>query len=360
MTTAERLDLLGALAPLLDPWTGPFDTDTLAAWLESELGSAKVLDGPALSAPGHHLSQARPLSPLLVVISGNTPHAACQSLLRTLVLGAKAHFKLPSAGLPTFEEILARLPEPLSALVETSRELPDDWQERFGGLVVYGSDDTIRWFSERVPPSMPFLRHGTRLAIARIDGAPAEAAPLAARDVSLFDQQGCLSLHNVYLSPGAGTSAREFAAMLADAMATFNRDSPRGELSLSESGAIATLRETARYRAANDPTSCQLWESPGSTQWTVIFEDDPTIQPSCLNRVVYVKPWPRDPSALGRDVRNLSGCALHPWTLDAAASLVHLPVSRVCPLGSCQTPPTTWHHDGLPALGALVRWIDLA
>jgi hypothetical protein len=33
-------------------------------------------------------------------------------------------------------------------------------------------------------------------------------------------------------------------------------------------------------------------------------------------------------------------------------------VSRVCSLGTMQTPPLGWRHDGRPALADLVRWID--
>ena len=36
-----------------------------------------------------------------------------------------------------------------------------------------------------------------------------------------------------------------------------------------------------------------------------------------------------------------------------------LGASRYCPLGAMQQPPLTWHQDGAPPLGALVRWIDL-
>ena len=33
-------------------------------------------------------------------------------------------------------------------------------------------------------------------------------------------------------------------------------------------------------------------------------------------------------------------------------------VTRVCPLGQMQNPPLTWRHDGRPALGDFVTWVD--
>jgi hypothetical protein len=37
-----------------------------------------------------------------------------------------------------------------------------------------------------------------------------------------------------------------------------------------------------------------------------------------------------------------------------------LGVTRFCDAGRMQFPPLTWHHDGRPALGDLVTWIDIA
>jgi hypothetical protein len=46
-----------------------------------------------------------------------------------------------------------------------------------------------------------------------VSGDPENAARLAARDVSMFDQQGCLSIHDLYLTSEAGPSPRAFAEL---------------------------------------------------------------------------------------------------------------------------------------------------
>ncbi len=42
-----------------------------------------------------------------------------------------------------------------------------------------------------------------------------------------------------------------------------------------------------------------------------------------------------------------------------AAALGRAGASRVSPLGKMAWPPGTWHHDGHPPLGEMLRWCDL-
>jgi hypothetical protein len=43
---------------------------------------------------------------------------------------------------------------------------------------------------------------------------------------------------------------------------------------------------------------------------------------------------------------------------ELAAQLAAWGVTRICPLGQMQNPPLTWRHDGRPALGDMVTWVD--
>jgi hypothetical protein len=359
MTTSGRLDLVAGLAHLFSPWTGKFGRETLDLWLAAELGDAAILD----DARPHGPLRSRCLAPerILHVISENTPHAGMQSLLRGLVIGSRNTLKLPSGGLTVVEEAVAALPPGLAGLVELAPDLPPGWTREFDLVVVFGTDETTSWFRQNTPEHLPLILHGQRLGIGLVLGDPEAAAERAARDVSLFDQRGCLSIHAVYVSPSAAVSFHEFAGMLADEMDSYDQLHPRGPLGPSEAGAITNLRETARFLAANEPEDHGLWESPGSTHWTVVAERDPTLKPSCLNRVVHVKPWPREAGsgALGPECRHLSAIALHPFPPDPPPDLLRLGASRLCPLGAAQDPSLFWHHDGIPPLASLVRWVDL-
>jgi len=129
MTTEERLTLIAQEASVFEPWTGAFKAEDLLSWYERELSTTGLL-----------------LPRIIVhIISGNTPHAAWQTLLNGLMLGAKNFLKLPSQGLEGFEK---EIPSSLRPFIETARVLPKDWIPQADAMVVYGSDATIRHFRD--------------------------------------------------------------------------------------------------------------------------------------------------------------------------------------------------------------------
>ncbi len=359
MNTRERISLLSDFSALFEPWTGPFESEKLHRWLIAELGHENALDEPIPHGPLN--CQALAPTDLLHIVSGNTPHAAFQSLLRGLVVGAHNTVKLPSTGLPVFERAVAQLPDKLRTQVILLRELPDDWPQKFRTIVVFGSDETLTWFKTHSPPTTRLLLHGQKLSVGLVSSDLENAAYLAARDVSMFDQQGCLSIHDLYLTSEAGASPHAFAELLAVEMENFNQETPRTTLSSAESGEITALRESVRFLAASQPKEFALWQSAGSTDWTIIFELSPTLKISPLNRVVYLKPWPASPPAasLGAALAHISTLALHPFDTHPDQTLLTLGARRICPLGETHNPSLFWHHDGLPPLASLITWIDL-
>ena len=351
MNTATRARHLAAAATRF-PCLGPTTTADLLALVRAELGHAEALDD--FTPHGGQLARAFGPETILHIVSGNTPAAGLQSLIRGLLLGAHNLCKVPSAGLPEIAEFRAALPAELAARVELAGALPDDWLARADAVIVFGHDATIAHFRALVRPEQRFIAHGHRLSFGVVFDDPACAsAPLAARDASLFDQQGCLSPHVFYV---AG-DAREYAARLADEMHAFQEQEPRGRVSLSEANSIRTLREELAFRAAQGGRVA-LWQSDGSTAWTVAFDTTPGFPRSPLNRFVFVKPLPADLAAGLREVRPHLSCAgIWPATRAHARALAPLGVSRICPLGRMQSPPWTWLQDGAPALAPLVRWV---
>jgi len=322
MTTNERLDLIAASAPFFEPFTGSFDRALLQKTFDREL-----------SAPTVRFPET-----IVHIISGNTPHAAYQTLLNGLILGAHNRLKLPSNALLDFQ-----IPPAFAPLIETSRTLPDHWIPEADALVVYGSDSTLRHFQQLCPLETPFIGHGHRYGIAIINDPTPEAASLAARDIGLFDQNGCLSLQTLYLEDPIA-----FGPILAEAMTTFEKEHPRAPLQASEAGAITTLREETRFLTANDPENHQLWESQGTTAWTIIFHNSPDPTPSPGNRTVSLRPFPEEKNF--SNFKHLSGIALHP--LEPRRDL---PSPRIFPLGQAQSPPALWAHDGILPLASLVK-----
>jgi hypothetical protein len=336
---------------------GPVRAGDLLDLVRLELGHSEFLDG--FRPYGGHLSRAIAPRTLLHVVSGNTPHAALQSLTRGLLLQSHNRVKLPSEGLPEVDAFIAALPGFLAERVELATTLPDAWLREADAVIVFGSDETIAQLRMRTRSGCPFMPHGHRVSFGIVfDGADDASIDAAAKDVSLYDQQGCLSPHVIYVAEHAGLSPRTHAARLAEAMAVFNAHTPRRRLSVAESAQIQDLRASYRFRSAND-VRAQVWESEGGTDWTVIYEDEPWFATSCLNRVVFVKPLPDDLEAAIEPVRPwLGAIGIWPATVEFAERVACLGASRICALGSMQFPCVTWHAEGGQNLAGVVRWVD--
>lgn len=335
---------------------GEVSADSLRALIAAELGRAEALD--RFIPHGAHHSRAVAPATILHILSGNTPAAALQSLLRGLLLGSRNLCKLPSSGLPEVAQFLAALPPELRALVEVSGQLPADWLARADAIIVFGNDETIAHFRALAEPWQTFIAHGHKLSFGIVFDDPAFAsAAAAARDASVFDQQGCLSPHVIYVRESGTFTARAYAERVAVEMAAFEKHTPRGLLTLSEANSIRTLRDETTFRAANgEPLA--LFAS-ADTAWTVIADSTPGFPSSPLNRVLFIKPLPADLADTLAPIRaHLSTCGICPSTHEHAEFAASLGVTRICALGKMQQPPLTWHHDGAPVLAPLVRWVD--
>jgi hypothetical protein len=354
--TAARARALAKAASRF-PFLGKVTARGLLALVASELGHAAALD--RFVPQGRRLVRAIAPGRILHVLSGNTPAAALQSLLRGLLLGSENFCKLPTGGIPEVDGFVSQLPRALAARVRLSQELPEPWPILADAAVIFGRDETIASLRAALPPGIPVLAHGHRLSVAAVfDDSPFRSVTAAARDVSVFDQQGCLSPHTVFVREKGALTAHRYAERLARAMAAFEKQIPRGPLTLSEANSIRALRDETAFRAANgEPLALLASEGTG---WTVIVDCTAQMPLSPLNRVVFVKPLPADPAAtLAPHRAHLSTCGIWPSTRANAEFAAALGFTRVCPLGRMQLPPLDWHHDGQPVLAPLVRWIDL-
>ena len=352
----SRIDALLDQAENLQPWVGSYNRESLLELLRQEFGSERALDGFIKS--GRIFSKAIPLSPVLHVVSGNTPHAAFQSVFRGLLVGTHNRVKLPSAGLPEFEAWVATLPPVLSSLIEISHSLPDEWLS-CQAAVIFGGAATIETFRNRLPGGTRIIEHGPKLGIAVILDPSEQAATLVAEDILRHDQRGCLSVQAIYVD-ASEQEIYGFLNHLAAALQSYRQANPRPVPSLSDSGAVANFRELTRFRAANGENAIIL-ESESSTDWTIIYDENPRLAPGPLNGTVTVHPLPPEISAktLGAETAHLSTVVLHPFTLENSARLDGLSPTRICALGQAQDPTIFWHHDGGQPLASLVRWRDL-
>jgi hypothetical protein len=352
MNTAERAAALAEVAENF-PLLGKVTADDLVDVVRLELGHPEILDG--FRPYAGHFSRAIANDPILHVISGNTPHAGLQSLIRGMLLGTMNFVKLPANGLREVEEFAKMLPSWLKDRLSLSTKLPDAWLQEARAWIVFGTDKTIAHFRRMAPHDVVFEPHPHHISLGIVfNDSREDSSPQAAADVGRFNQKGCLSPHDIYV---AG-DARRYACRLAGEMERYEQENPRGDVTPGEAAEIADMRANYRFRSANDPR-VGIWESANSTAWTVIYEEDPWFAGSCLNRVAFVKPLSADlTAALGPALPWVAAVGIWPATPTNAERAAVLRPSRVCPLGQMQNPPFTWHQEGRQTLAPLARWVD--
>jgi Acyl-CoA reductase (LuxC) len=333
-------------------WLVDLTFENISRWIELELGH--YLSDPKLQPYGNQHCQTYPLSPILHIVSGNTPHAALQSLIRGVIVGATNWIKLPHQGIPELDIFVGALPKELRP--EMATELLPNWMAEAEIIVVFGSDQTVREFSQRALPSQRFLAHGQKVSLGLIWGqCDPQIAERIARDVFPFDQLGCLSPQFFYV---AGDSA-EFALQLS---LQLERQPPRAlasERDRETAGALRAFREEWKFRAATTP-GVFLRESQGNLDWVVIHDPKPELVTNPLHGTIFIKPMPPDAElALSPIRRFISTIGLFPINQESVHFGVRLGAQRICRIGQMQYPPLTWHHDGWPALGSFVRFVDI-
>jgi hypothetical protein len=344
----ERAEAVASAAKPL-PWLGDLSKEKILAWVELELpGFSKS----AKRKYGEHQVIAKPLSPILHILSGNTPHAALQTLIRGILVGAKNILKLSEDDLPEVREFIQRLPNELRPLV--GRVLEPDWFTEAEAVVAFGSDQTVRYFQQRIQPWQRFLPHGHKISFGLIAGSfDQDVVHGAARDVCVFDQLGCLS-PQFYL---VDEDSQAFAETLAEHLSTLI-SSPRS-WSKEIAASLRAYREEWKFRAATEP-GVMVLESPRSLDWLVIYDPSPALEHNPLHCTVLVKPMPENlEQSLAPIRRHISTIGVHPADTRLTALAIELGAQRVCAIGQMQNPPLNWHHDGWPSLASLIRYVDV-
>lgn len=368
----------------IDLTFGAITYESLGELLDRELGNRRVLDEFCLR--GRVQTRARAPRLIAHILAGNVPSPGIVSMCCGLLLRSANVVKTSSRD-PVFPTLF------VESLREVDAELADcvatlDWprgelaltQTALGdadAVIAYGDDHAISALRQLAPAEAKFAGYGHKISFAVIakeamteENLP-QLAQAAAFDASVYDQQGCLSPHVFYVEERGQFGPRKFAAVLAEAMAAYQARVPRGKLTVEEAAEIARFRSGYEFRAASDKR-LGVWGSPAQSgtnptvnDWTVIYDDSPSFIPSCLNRIIFVKPtdgYKRILDAIQKFASSVSTVGVAPMNeraLAFAGDLARMGVHRVCAIGQMQRPPLSWHHDGRPNLADLVSWTDL-
>jgi hypothetical protein len=318
----------------------------------------------------------RAIAPALLahVLSGNIPGLGAIPIHLSLAIGSAAIVKTAS-GDPLLaalwaQSIAAADSDLGECLAVTSWSGGDRLVEDavFGAadlVVASGSDEAIAAISCRVRSR--FLGHGHKVSFAvigrdRLDDADTASflARRLAYDVSIWDQQGCLSPQLCYVERGGQVSPRQFTMLLAEGLSHYAEELPPRQLSLDEQTAIVRFRQECEWAA-----DAELLTSDESNAWSIALDDGPGFQPTCLNRCVRVKAIDRLdelPMALAefRRLLEAAGVAVSESRRAAVAEMLgRAGVHRVCGIGKMQEPPLSWCQGGRPRVGDWVEWMEI-
>jgi len=367
------------LATGLDSFFQQLTAANLEALLRQELGHPHRLDHfhpPEHQRGGRRLAVAHGPRLLAQIAPGNVP----VSVMMDMVLGLltrSAQFIKCASGQSFVPRLFAHSLYEADAKLGACLEIAE-WKGGAEALeaalyaeadcvAATGSDETLAAIRKALPPHARFVGYGTRVSFGFIAREAMDEqqgiAVRAAADVAAWNQRGCLSPHVIYAETGGPLGAEEFAALLSRELEALEKTHPRGGLPTPAAAGIAARRSFYEVRAAHLPDT-KLWTSAGSTAWTVVLENDPRFQASCLNRFIYIKPVSGLTEALqGADpvrerISTVGLAAGDERAEELALQLARWGARRICPLGEMQKPPLTWRHDGRPALGDLVTWSD--
>jgi hypothetical protein len=322
----------------LDALLAPFSRDALAA-LASTINPRPRIGG--------------------FIMPANVPGAGLHELVAALISGATAIVKTSMREpvfFHAFVQTLRRIDPRVGSRLEVisfGREREDLtrlMRDECDFIVALGDDTSL---ARHDAPARLF-GFGSRTSGVLISLAtPANFAALAdavARDIVLFEQQGCLSPHHIFITDADREAAWEFARRLADTLALAATTIPPAKLSFPSAAAIRRMRERARWRSigAHD---VELLEGDAMA-WTVVLDPSArfTISPGYRTATLSTI---RDADDLATRLAPVAG-RLEAFALAAAGPsrakyldvLAGAGVTYVCDPGKMQSPPLNWPHGG--------------
>ena len=346
----------------LDRLFRPLRAGTLERAICEELGSLDVLDRFV------DRRRAYPVGKVVVISSHTTIGVAIVPAIYALCAKCTVFVKdLEDALVAAYFQTLVQERPELAAFVQArswhagsdvqgDRELP-----LADAVVAFGRDETLAAIRETLRPNARFVGYGRRASVGYVardalddETKAREIARGVARDVVLYDGEGCMSLHALFLERGGGVAAVAFARLLIEALEEASIEFPAGRLDPR----VSTYGAGAMFRAAAGRGSV-LRTRAGDAM--LIVEPPLSEPPPFLPRILPI--YAVDEAADCEEYVRSHGLPLEAFAVaqpsdDLAALAARLGAVRLARFGEMQAPSPALHHGGRSRIADFVRWVD--
>ncbi len=340
---------------------GTLRRDAIESVISDELGSLNVLDGFA-DRDGRPPARALPLGRVCIVSSRTTIGVAI--LPAIFALCAKCHVLVKDREdylvAAFFETLGAELAELRGAATARTWQGDDTNLSGFDVVVAFGSDATLAHLAANLPFSARFIPFGSKASAGYVprealnDACEAQAiARGAARDLVLYESEGCLSLHALFVERGGAISAERFAEMLVTAMGVAAVDFPTPLVEAATSARRAMARDLAIFRAET------VYSDPRAGYLAIVdppFEEHPLFLPRTIG-IRSVESTFQAAKYFERHGIALEALAVGRPRPDLLELAARTGAARVAAFGHLQAPPLGAFHGGRPRIAEFVRWI---
>ncbi len=182
-----------------------------------------------------------------------------------------------------------------------------------------------------------------------------EARKLARRltvDVSVFDQFGCASPHNLYIERGGAVSPEHFCRLLAEVFPKTEVQIPKGEITPEQVSAVHSIRGVYDFKG-------KVWGSD-TMSWTVLLDPDNKLAKPVYSRVLFVHEVDDIQDAIPEIepyIQSIGIAAPAERAIPFASAAASRGVARLPQIGRMLNFEMPW--DGIFLCDRLVRWTTL-
>ena len=343
------------------------DERAIEATIARELGSVDALDR-FVERGALPRARALPLGRICIVSSRTTIGVALLPAIFALCAKCDVLVKDRNDGLVA--AFFATLREELDEFAEAARAKAWDGERAaedlraFDGVVAFGSDATLAQIRNAVSAAARFVPYGSKASGGYVgrDALATEASARtiargAARDLVLYESEGCLSLHALFVERGGAVTAEAFTGILAAEIERAAVEFPLGTRSAEADARLAQRRDLAAFRAASGTGAVY---SDANASYLAVLDPPASEPPAFLPRALGVHAVDAPAEAAAYFERHhipLEAVALAGTRADIVEMAVAAGAARISAFGELQSPALGGYHGGRPRIAEFVRWI---